>query len=100
MKRTIAAAALCVPVFLVGCATGPAPIGPDTYMVSDTGAWSWSSGAALKAGLYKEASDFCEGQGKVALPVNSTQNNGDMAGTFAHAELDFKCVARNDPALH
>lgn len=73
-------------------------MGHGTYMVADTGAWSWSSGAVLEAGLYQEADNFCRDQGKELMPVNTSQNNASFS-TFAHAELQFRCFSLGDPAL-
>lgn len=84
---------------LSACASGPVSMGRDTYMMADTGAWSWSSGAALKANLYKEADEFCRVKGKEMMPVSSRQNNANMSGTFAHAELQFRCLSQGDPEL-
>jgi hypothetical protein len=75
------------------------PMGRDTYIMSDTGAWSWSSGAKLKAGLYRDATLFCQEQGKEMMPVSSNQNNANMTGTFAQAEIQFRCLASIDPDL-
>lgn len=81
---------------LAGCASGPQPMGKDTYMMADTGAWSWSSGSALKANLYKEATSFCEKQGKEIVPLDEASNNSCMSVNcpFAHAEIKFRCVSK------
>lgn len=91
-------ASLVLFTLLVGCASGPAQVGPDTYMMSDTGAWSWSSGSNLKAGLYNKAYSFCAEKGKEMMPANTSQNNADFS-TFAHAEITFRCLDKNDPEL-
>ena len=85
-------------VTLVGCASEPIPAGPDTYMLSDTGAWSWSSGSGLKGDLLIQANKYCLAQGKQMMPV-STQSNDGSFSTFGHAEIQFRCLAANDPAL-
>jgi len=85
-------------LLLTGCASGIVPIGPDTYMMSDTGAWSWSSGGNLKAGIYKEAYEFCLKEGKVMMPVNTNQTNANFSN-FAHAEVQFRCLDKGDPEL-
>ena len=88
-----------VAVVLVGCASqGPVPMGMDTYQLSSTGAWSWSSGAALKGDMFREADAFCRSQGKQMLPVNTTSNDGSFQ-RFAQAELQFRCLAPGDPEL-
>ncbi len=101
MVRTLLVGVGLLPV-LTGCAnSGPAQIGPDTYMVANTGAWSWSSGAALKGDLYQQANAFCATQGKQAMPVNAVSNDSAMGfnAPFAHAEIDFRCLATGDPEL-
>jgi hypothetical protein len=84
---------------IAGCAnSGPVQIGRDTYMVANTGAWSWSSGASLKADLYQQANVFCASKGKELMPENTTSNNGSFSD-FAHAELQFQCLSAGDPDL-
>jgi hypothetical protein len=40
-------------------------MGKDTYMLSGIGAWGgWSSGTASKGDLYRQATEFCQRQGK------------------------------------
>ena len=85
-------------LLLSGCASGVVPIGPDTYMMSDTGAWSWSSGGNLKAGIYKEAYAFCQKEGKEMMPVNTNQTDANFS-TFARAEVQFRCLAKGDSEL-
>lgn len=92
-KKLVALGGLVV---LSGCASGIVPIGQDTYMMSDTGAWSWSSGGNLKAGIYKEAYAFCQKQGKEMMPVNTSQKDGGFSN-FAHAEVQFRCLSKDDP---
>lgn len=90
---------ILVAAVLTGCASsGPVPIGKDSYMLSGTGAWSWSSGAALKGDLYREAGAFCKSQAKQIQPINTAANNGSFS-QFAQAELQFRCLADNDPDL-
>lgn len=85
-------------LLLSGCASGIVPIGPDTYMMSDTGAWSWSSGSNLKAGIYRDAYAFCLKKGKEMMPVSTDQTDANFS-TFAHAEVQFRCLAKGDPEL-
>lgn len=67
-------------------------------MMSDTGAWSWSSGSNLKAGLYTKAYSFCAAKRKEMMPVNTMQNDANFS-TFAHAEVTFRCLDKDDPEL-
>ena len=84
---------------LVGCASsGPVPMGRDTYMLSNTGAWSWSSGGGLKGDLFREADAFCKSQGKHLMPVN-TASRDESFSQFAQAEIQFRCLAEGDPEL-
>ena len=81
---------------LSGCATDPVSMGRDTYIVTDTGAWSWSSGGSLKAGLFQKANAFCAAKGREMQPVGTHQNDADFS-TFGHAEVQFRCVTPDDP---
>ncbi|MEX3687920.1 hypothetical protein AB3X91_14750 [Paraburkholderia sp. BR14263] len=95
MKKLISLATVLA---LAGCASGPKPMGRDTYIMTDTGAWSWSSGSELKAGLFGDATKFCASQGKEMMPVNTDQTDASFS-RFAHAEIQFRCLAADDPAL-
>ena len=74
------------------------PMGKDTYMLSGTGAWSWSSGAALKGDLFREADAFCRSQDKQLMPVNTASNDGSFS-RLAQAELQFRCLTEGAPEL-
>ena len=94
-------AGLSATLLLTGCAnSGPVPVGPDTYMIANTGAWSWSSGAALQGDLYREASAFCAASGKQIMTRDSRHNDSAMGfSSFAHAEVQFMCLDAGDPQL-
>lgn len=83
---------------LAACASGPVQIGKDTYLMTDTAASSWASGASIKAGLYQDAYKFCSSNGKELLPLRSRQQDASFS-QFGNAELQFRCVDQNDPAL-
>lgn len=83
---------------VTACASGPVLIGRDTYMITDTAASSWASGASIKAGLYQDAYKFCSSKGKELLPLRSRQQDASFY-QFGNAELQFRCVDQNDPAL-
>lgn len=84
---------------VAGCASsGPVPMGRDTYMLSSTGAWSWSSGGGLKGDLFREADAFCKSQGKQLMPVNTASRDGSFS-QFAQAEIQFRCLAEGDHEL-
>jgi hypothetical protein len=87
-------------VLVAGCAnSGPVPIGRDTYMVTNTGAWAWSSGADLLADSYRQAAATCAAQGKEVQPINSQSNDSRMGldAPFAHGTLYFRCLSSADP---
>lgn len=95
--RTAKASALTIAmlVWLAGCATdtGFVRIGQDTYMKSTMGTFTDFSGGAVKARLYKQASEFCNEQGRDISPLESTSKDSGMA-TYASAEIQFRCVAK------
>lgn len=83
----------------IGCTSGPILMGQDTYMMTGTGAWSWTSGAEVKGDLFQSAIQFCHNQKKEFMPLNSRQNDANMVGSWAHAELQFRCLQQGDPEL-
>ena len=85
-------AAFCV--LLASCASsGVVRTGPDTYMLSKTGAGGiFSSGAAVKADLYTEANAFCTEKGLVVETVSATAKNAIPFARMNSAELEFMCV--------
>lgn len=91
---------LLLPV-LVACTTttGVVPIGQDTYMVGGSGKSPGGySGAEVKAAAFREATQFCAGQGKKMQVVNT--NERDMSfGVNATAEVQFMCLADGDQEL-
>jgi hypothetical protein len=96
MKIIFGVAALSL---LAGCATstGPVAMGKDTYMIA-IGGKSLASGGELKAKAYREAGAFCGKQGKVVMPINSSQR--DMSyGQDPTAEIQFMCLKDGDPDL-
>ena len=99
MQKLAYLAILIATSVVAGCASsGPAPMGRDTYMLSSTGAWSWSSGGALKGDLFREADALCKSQGKQLMPVNTASRDGSFS-QFAQAEIQFRCLAEGDPEL-
>lgn len=90
---------LVLTIGLSACSSSrPVPMGPDTFMLANTGAWSWSSGGELKAELYREADRFCHERGKQMMPVNAVSKDASFT-QFAHAEIHFRCLAPGDPEL-
>jgi hypothetical protein len=67
-------------------------------MLTNTGAWSWSSGDALAGDLFREADTFCRGQGKQVMPVRMRSVDGSLS-RFAQSSVQFRCLAAGDPEL-
>ena len=79
---------------VIVCATpgsGIVEIADDTYMDSKFGSMLTFSGGEVKAELYKEANQFCAAKGKKLIPLDSTANDSGI-GTYASAEIQFKCL--------
>ena len=82
-----------------GCTDeGPAPVGKDTYMLANTGAWSWSSGDGLASDLFRKADAFCRSRGRQLMPVRVASKDGGF-NQFGHASLEFRCLNETDPQL-
>ncbi|CAN7469715.1 hypothetical protein LJR175_003137 [Variovorax sp. LjRoot175] len=91
MKKTLLAAVLGV-IALAGCGTtGVQPIGNGIYMSSKLGSMLTYNGGEVKADLFREAAEFCGKQGKKVDPVSSS-SQGAGIGTYASAEIQFRCV--------
>jgi hypothetical protein len=103
MRKLLTTSALIGALAISGCAdSGPVPIGPDSYMMANTGTWAWSSGAALVGDLYHQANAFCASQGKQIMTMAHHSNDSGMGfdKPFAHGELEFRCLSAGDPDLH
>lgn len=101
MQTFAAAAALVSISLLAGCATGTdgvVEIGPDTYMVGGLGRFTDYSSSAVKARLYQDAAKYCTARNRVMVPVNSVGQDSGF-GTYASAEVQFRCLAPGDPRL-
>jgi len=83
---------------LVGCANPRiVRLSPDTYMLSrrDHGG-IFGNRARMKANVIREASEFAERQGKVAIPL--AVNESPMWPLhFASIEYQFRVLDKNDP---
>jgi hypothetical protein len=80
----------------------PVAMGPDTYIIAEN--WGVGGGASLKVDAYRKAGDFCHRQGKELMPVQATHSDskwGSWAegGTWASAEVQFRCLNPSDPEL-
>jgi len=85
-------------LLLVACSNpGIVKLSPDTYMLSRADrAGIFGNSAALKAGVIKDANEFAESQGKVAIPLQSHETPV-YPGHFATFEYQFRVVDKNDP---
>ena len=99
-KKFIATITIVTACFTSGCATtgtnGIVQIGPDLYMVGGLGKFTDFSSSGVKARLYQDASKYCADGGRVMLPVNSTGQDSGF-GTYASAEIQFRCLLPADP---
>ncbi len=92
--------ALLTMVLLVACGTNPGIVrlSPDTYMLSrDDHAGIFGSASALKARVISEANAFAESQGKVAVPLSSSEKPVGGPGQWASFEYQFRVVEKTDP---
>lgn len=92
------------PFMLTACATSSSlddivSIGPDTYMVGRPGGFTTFTGAEVKTQLYKDANEFCRRQNKYLMTVSSSSRNSGV-GTYANAELQFRCLSSGDRDLY
>lgn len=91
-KLLLVVGSLMLPDLLTACAhSGVVPIGPDTYMIANS-EWGFTSGDYQKAKAMKEANEFCNSHGKVALLISSEQH-GVRFGKTPSAEIQFRCLA-------
>ena len=94
--KAFLAVVLCL--LLTGCANpGIVKLSPDTYMLSrvDHGG-IFGNSARMKANVIREANEFAENQGKVAIPL-ATNESPMWPGHFASVEYQFRVVDKNDP---
>lgn len=92
---------LLIAIVLTGCviSSTPVPMGGDRYMITHTIKSFVGSSAPAKAEAIRQADAFCKKQGKAMLLTKTVQKDMVMWKSDAMAEVYFKCVATNDPAL-
>jgi len=98
MKTPLTIICVLAAALLAGCANpGIVQLSPDTYMLSRADhAGIFGNTAALKAGVIKEAHEFAQSKGKVAIPISSQETPG-YPGHFATVEYQFRVVDKDDP---
>ena len=89
--------------FLTGCAnTRIVKMSPDTYMLTrQDNAGIFGNAAKMKADVIREATEFAESQGKVAIPLAVNEKPMVVGGfgrfgTFASIEYQFRVVEKDD----
>lgn len=98
MKIPLTIICVLVAALFAGCANpGIVQLSPDTYMLSRADrAGIFGNTAALKAGVIKEANEFAQSKGKVAIPLSS-RDTPVYPGHFATVEYQFRVVDKDDP---
>ena len=101
-RAALAATSILTLTVITGCGTtgteGIVQIGPDMYMVGGLGKFTDFSSSAVKGRLYQDAAKYCVEKKRVMLPVNSTGQDSGF-GTYASAEIQFRCVMPDDPRV-
>jgi hypothetical protein len=84
---------------IIGCTTssGVVSVGSDTYKISRT-EWGLRSSGFVKAAAIKEADAYCRKRGKAIMVIKTVESDVEY-GAKPAAEVYFKCLATNDPAL-
>ena len=98
MKLLTMVSVMFITIYFSGCANpGIVKMSPDTYLLSraDHGG-IFGNTAKLKAGFIKDATEFAESMGKVAIPLHSN-STPVYPGHFATFEYQFRVVDKNDP---
>ena len=89
-------------ILVAGCAanSGVVPAGPDTYVVSRQAATGFSGSGTLKADALREANQHCAAEKKVLKVLKTTEAQPPFVlGNFPKAEIEFMCLAAEDPRL-
>ncbi len=98
MQKLMTATGLISLILIAGCATstnnGIVQTGADTYRVANLGRYADYSSSALKARLHEDAFRHCTAQNRIMVPVTDGDQNG-AAASNSSAEIQFRCVARN-----
>jgi hypothetical protein len=83
---------------LAGCTTSNViATGPDTYMVSASGAGFASAG--VREAVYEEANAFCASRGLVMVPITFKAREGALGRHPPSADLTFRALKPGDPDI-
>ncbi|WP_225318456.1 SHOCT domain-containing protein [Cellvibrio sp. KY-YJ-3] len=90
---------ICVSILQVsGCTSSNViPTGPDTYMVSASGAGFATAG--VREIVYQKANDFCASKGLVMVPVSFKAREGQLGRNPPSADLIFRALKPGAPAI-
>lgn len=86
-------------VVLASCSSGVVNTGPNTYMISKS-VHGFSSGAAGKASVYREASAWCAKRGLVMVPITADSRDPVAGRGMGSAEVHFKALPPGDPGIN
>ena len=95
---------LSVVLLLAVCAcashTGVVPMGEDTYMIAKQQATGFPGLGNMKAEIIAEGNRYCADLGK-KFQIVSTQETQPpyVLGNYPRAEIQFMCLAADDPEL-
>jgi len=89
----------CATALFAGCANpGVTKLSPDTYILSRTDKGGiFGNAAAMKTDVIREANEFAESQGKVAIPIGLKETPLLVGRQFASVEYQFRVVDKSDP---
>ena|SRR5882724_5043132 len=97
VKTTLLTLSALAALLCGGCASQVISAGPDTYMVSSSGAGF--STAGVRARCYRAANKFCEKRGLVMVPVSFDAREGELARRPPTANLVFRALKPGDPDI-
>lgn len=84
---------------LCGCSTSNIlSVGPDTYMVSASGAGFSSAG--VREAVFTKANEFCTANDLVMMPVSFEEEGGVAGESPPRAKLTFRALPRGDADIH
>lgn len=85
-------------LLVAGCATSNIiPVGPETYMVTSSGAGFSSAG--VREAVFEKANAFCTEKGLVMIPVSFKAEEGRYGQNAPNASLTFRALRSGDPAI-
>lgn len=83
---------------MVSCRTsGVIPCGPDTYMVTSSGAGFGTAG--VRTNCFEKANKFCAERGLVMVPVSFDARGGELGKRPPSADLTFRALRPGDPDI-